>query len=234
MLIFAHRGASADAPENTLLAITEALAQQADGIEIDVYQVERSLIVIHDKWLHRTTNGHGQISDFTLSELRQLDAGKGEKIPTLDEVLDLVAGKTRINIEVKGLTNIDLLLEVYVKAMNDWNFSREQIIISSFDHHLLKNLKSLEPDMLIGALTANNPIDYALFAENLGAYSVNADVSFLDQAFVNDAHQRGLKVYAYTVDQPADLKTLFNWGLDGVFCNAPALAKTYINSLQSE
>ncbi len=92
MLIFAHRGASADAPENTLLAIEKALAQGADGIEIDVHQTGDDLVVIHDRWLHRTTNGQGQLQDYSLAELKLLDAGQGQQIPTLWQVMQLDDG----------------------------------------------------------------------------------------------------------------------------------------------
>ena len=85
--------------------------------------------------------------------------------------------------------------------------------------------KNIEPTIKIGALTACNPLDHARFAEELQAYSVNADVSFIDQAFVNDAHKRGLKMFAYTVDEPEDLLRMRAWGVDAVFSNGPAKAK---------
>ncbi|WP_407636168.1 glycerophosphodiester phosphodiesterase [Paraglaciecola arctica] len=105
------------------------------------------------------------------------------------------------------------------------NFKPEQFSISSFNHHLLLAFKNIEPTIKIGALTACNPLDHARFAEELQAYSVNADVSFIDQAFVNDAHKRGLKLFAYTVDEPEDLLRMQAWGVDGVFSNRPAKAK---------
>ena len=85
--------------------------------------------------------------------------------------------------------------------------------------------KNIAPNIKIGALTASNPLGHARFAEVLKAYSVNADVSFIDQAFVKDAHNRGLKMFAYTVDEPEELLKLQAWGVDGVFSNGPAKAK---------
>lgn len=231
MLIFAHRGASADAPENTLRAIKLALAQHVDGIELDVHQLGQDLVVIHDRWVHRTTNGKGQLKDYNLEQLRTLDAGLGEKVPTLWEVMEVVAGQCILNIEIKGLEDVSLVLAQIKQAQVLLGFSQEQFVVSSFDHHLLKQIKQLTPEIKLGALTASKPIDYALFATQLGAYSVNADITFLDQNFVKDAHQRGLKVFVYTVDEPEDLKMLYDWGVDGVFCNAPAAAKTLVNSL---
>jgi glycerophosphoryl diester phosphodiesterase len=233
MLIFAHRGASADAPENTLAAIKLALAQNVDGIEIDVHQLDQELVVIHDRWVHRTTNGKGQLSQYSMVQLRTLDAGLGEKVPTLWEVMQLIAGQCMLNIEVKGLKDVALVLALINKAQTELGFKHDQFIVSSFDHHLLAQIKQLQADLKIGALTASKPINYALFASTLGAYSVNTDITFLDQAFVNDAHQRGLKVFAYTVDEPEDLAMLYCWGVDGVFCNGPALAKAFVSSISS-
>lgn len=225
MLIFAHRGASSDAPENTLLAIDQALIQQADGIEIDVYQLGNELVVIHDRWVSRTTNGNRPLSDYTLQELQTLDAGQGQFVPTLWQVLQRVHGQCLLNIEVKGVHDVSLVKENINKAVRQLNFKPEQFIVSSFNHHLLMAFKNIAPTIKIAALTACNPLDHARFAEELQAYSVNVDVSSVDQAFVNDAHSRGLKMFVYTVDEPEDLLRLQAWGVDGVFSNGPAKAK---------
>lgn len=225
MLIFAHRGASADAPENTLLAIDLALEQQADGIEIDVYQLDNKLVVIHDRWVSRTTNGNRPLSAYTLEELQTLNAGQGQFVPTLWQVLQRVRGRCLMNIEVKGVDDVSLVKDSINKAISQLNFNPEQFVVSSFNHHLLKTFKSIAPTIKIGALTASNPLSHARFAEELQAYSVNADVSFVDQAFVIDAHKRGLKMFVYTVDEPEDLLRLQAWGVDGVFSNSPAKAK---------
>jgi glycerophosphoryl diester phosphodiesterase len=225
MLIFAHRGASADAPENTLLAIDQALTQKADGIEIDVHQLADELVVIHDRWVSRTTNGNRPLSDYTLEELQTLDAGKGQFVPTLWQVLQRVQGQCLMNIEVKGVSDVSLINTCINKAVTELNFKSEQFFVSSFDHHLLLAFKNIAPNIKIGALTASNPLGHARFAEVLKAYSVNADVSFIDQAFVKDAHNRGLKMFAYTVDEPEELLKLQAWGVDGVFSNGPAKAK---------
>ncbi len=105
----------------------------------------------------------------------------------------------------------------------------DQFIVSSFDHHLLKDIKTFSPTLKIAALTANKPIDYALFAQSLDAYSVNIDITFIDRNFVKDAKARGLKVYVYTVDQKEDLLLLRDWQVDGVFCNAPGKAKRLLS-----
>jgi len=228
MLIFAHRGASGVEPENTLRAIKSALDANVDGIEIDIYEVDGVLLVIHDRWLHRTTSGTGQIFQHDYEHLRTLDAGKGEAIPTLDEVFSLVAGQCKINLELKGINNISLLYSYIDNAVNNKSLIIEDILISSFNHRLLYIINQQRPEFAIGALTACYPLDYAKFAEQLNAYSVHLDVDFISKHFVSDAHQRGLKVFVYTVDELEDIKAMKALGVDGIFSNFPTRSKSHL------
>ncbi|MBV2130749.1 glycerophosphodiester phosphodiesterase [Arsukibacterium indicum] len=225
MQIIAHRGASGEYPENTLLAIEQAIVQGADAIEIDVFAVQGELLVIHDHHLERTTNGTGSIYQYSLAGLMQLDAGQGQRIPTLWQVLELTHGKCWLNIELKGNNTVAPLLALLDKAEQQLGFDCQQLLISSFNHHLLAVIKLKRPDLKLGALTASLPVDYAAFASQLQAYSVNCDVSFINQAMVDDAKARGLKVYVYTVDQPDDIRRLQEYGVDGIFCNYPARSR---------
>lgn len=225
MFIYAHRGASAHAPENTLSAFRLAIEQQADGIEFDVYQHNDEFILIHDRWLHRTTNGIGHIQSMLLEQLNMLDAGGGERIPTLYQAIECIAGQVEINIELKGVQDSEKLLAYIKNATCSLNVPMRNILFSSFDHHLLAQLKQLDPTLRVGALTASKPLSYAEFAQQIGAEFINADVTFVDQAYVDDAHRRGLKFAVYTVDQPEDLLQLREWGVDAVFCNSPLSAR---------
>ncbi len=233
MLVFAHRGASGHEPENTLLAIEQALAMNVDAIEIDVHVCETELVVIHDRWLHKTTNGSGLVGSLAFNELRKLDAGKGQAIPTLEEVLQLINGRCLINIEMKAEGCVDLLLALIEKAQQLYHFQTNQFLFSSFNHHLLFELKAKAPHFNIGALTACCPIDYAAFAEHLNAFSIHIDVDFVNQAFVEDAHQRGLKVYVYTVDDEIDMIQLHLMGVDGIFTNYPTKSMVKIAHLKN-
>ncbi len=225
MLIFAHRGASADAPENTLLAIHKALEQQADGIEIDVHQLGDELVVIHDQHVARTTNGIKRLNQYTLPELQALDAGAGQSVPTLWQVLKLINGQCLVNIELKSIDNLKLVKDCIYQATAKYNFSLNDFIVSSFDHPLLQRFQQLDLPLKLGGLTASKPLHYAQFAQQLNCYSVNVDFAVVDQVFVQDAKARGLKFFVYTVDEPEDLLMLNEWGVDGVFCNSPAKAK---------
>jgi glycerophosphoryl diester phosphodiesterase len=233
MLIFAHRGASGIEPENTLRAIKAALNANVDGIEIDLHEVDGKLLVIHDRWLHRTTSGTGQIYQHNFEHLRSLDAGNGETIPTLDEVLALVAGKCKINLELKGVYNINLLFSYIDTATSTTNLVKADILLSSFNHRLLDLVHRQRPEFAIGALTSCYPLDYAKFAETLNAYSVHLDINFISKHFVNDAHQRGLKVFVYTVDEFEDIKLMKTLGVDGIFVNFPTRAKSHLVHLNT-
>lgn len=230
MLVIAHRGASAIAPENTLMAIEKAIDMGVDGIEIDVHGVDDEVIVIHDRWLHRTTNGKGRISDLSFAELRKLDAGQGQQIPTLWEVMALVGGRCSLNIELKGISDVIPILRLVDRAVAELGFSPNQFLLSSFNHHLLFEIKQIRPDLQVGALTASCPLDYAAFAAVLQAYSVHIELNFVNPAFVADAKEKGLQVYVYTVDELPDMEMLASWGVDGIFTNVPDRALNFRDS----
>lgn len=225
MLIFAHRGASGHAPENTLKAIQIALDMDVDGIEIDVHEVGGQLVVIHDRWLQRTTSGIGNIQRISFDYLRGLDAGDGQQVPLLEEVLEKIAGRCLLNIELKGVVTITTLFELLDKAIREHNFKVSQLILSSFNHRLINLIKTQRPDFYVGALTASYPLEYAKFAQQLSAYSVHISIDFISEHFVADAHQRGLKVFVYTVDEEDDIDAMKSIGVDGIFSNYPTKAK---------
>ncbi|WP_306519146.1 glycerophosphodiester phosphodiesterase family protein [Rheinheimera sp.] len=227
MFIFAHRGVSGHFPENTLQAIQAALDCGADGIEIDVYALEDELVVIHDRELNRTTNGTGVLEDYSLPELLKLDAGAGEKIPILWQVLELVQNRCVLNIELKGHDTAALLVKLLHKARSELGTDWSTLLISSFHHPLLQQLKTLIPELAIGALTASIPLNYCAFATEIGAVSVHCDRAFIDEKMVQDAKQRGLKVYVYTVNNEREARRLQQMGVDGIFCNFPNEAKNW-------
>jgi len=233
MLIFAHRGASAIEPENTLLAFKSACAANSDGVEFDVHQVDGQLMVFHDRYLERTTSGSGLLNEYSFTQLRQLDAGKGAVIPTLHEVLTVVANQSTINIELKGIEieHISLLFDCLDKAKNTLKLDFTKILLSSFNHHLLQAINQQRPELSLGALTASLPLNHALFAQQLKAYSVHIVIDYINEAFVQDAHQRGLKVYVYTVDKLIDIQRMKAMKVDGIFANHPEQAKLFLQQI---
>lgn len=220
MLCIGHRGARGHAPENTLLSMEKALELGATWIELDVYEVEGHLVVIHDKTLERTTNGMGYVPDQTLAYLRSLDAGRGQKIPILDEVFDLIQGKAGINIELKGPDTAEPVV-AFIEKYRLKGWTDEEILVSSFDHEKLKRIKTLDNCIRIGPLISEIPAGYAAFAEEMRAFSVHVSLKHINRVFVKDAHSRNLKVYVYTVNHPGDIRKMRSLGIDGVFTDYP-------------
>lgn len=228
MKIFAHRGASGHFPENTHSAIMAAISIGVDGIEVDVQSATDDYMIIHDTWLDRTTNGLGKVRDFSAAYIMQLDAGDGQTVPTLQQLIDWNNNQTLLNLELKHTFELEKFAQQLETNIAAANITADKLLVSSFDHHQLAWLKQRLPWIKTGALTSSIPIDYAKFAENLGAYSIHLDKNFINKAFVDDAKQRGLKVYAYTVDKPEDIKLMLDYGVEGIFTNFPAQTKLYL------
>lgn len=221
-LCIGHRGARGHAPENTLLALDTGIGLGADMVEFDVQQCEGELVLIHDPRLERTTSGSGRVDQVSLAYLRGLDAGKGQQVPTLREALNLVGGRVAVNIEIKSANGTAAAVAAQISEVlhaEDW--SPAQFLVSSFHLPELYEFKQLMPDIAIGALVCGVPLDWAACASEMGAQALNISAEFADARLIADAHARGLKVYAYTVNHPADIRSLMAAGVDGVFSDYP-------------
>ena len=220
MLIIGHRGAMGHAPENTLEAIQVALAMGVDSIEIDVYAVDSEIVVIHDGTLMRTTNGFGKVMNQTSDYLRSLDAGNGQKIPFLSEVISLIDAKVGLNIELKGPNTAGPIIN-YLDNHLPSHWAKDQILLSSFEHEQLENAKALNPSYNRAPLYWKNKIDYSYAVETLEAVAVNPWLPTVTQKMVDGAHDHGLQVFVYTVNKPADIERMRSYGVDGIFTNYP-------------
>ncbi len=221
LFCFGHRGAAGHEPENTLRSVRKALELGADGVEVDVYCADGQLVVIHDRTLGRTTNGHGFVSRKPFAQLRALDAGCGERIPTLAEVFTAVAHQAVINVELKGphtAAPVAALIDKYVRERG-WRY--EEFVVSSFDHAQLRQVRTLQPMIQLGALIKKIPRGLAAFAERFGAWSVNVSRTAVTDELVADAHRRGLKVFVFTVNESRDIARMQRLGVDGVFSDFP-------------
>ena len=225
MRIYAHRGASKDAPENTLKAFRLAFSQHADGIEFDVYQHENGIIVFHDRTLRRRANADGYLLETPWSTLQTLDIGDGEHIPTLSETLGVVPANKWCNIEIKHLVDVKRWVSDVKAALSQSQIAIEHVLVSSFNHHWLKAITDLWPEVKIGALSASYELDCTASAKALKAYSVNIALDAVDKTFVQTVLSEGFNVYVYTVDEPKDMEMLAQWGVTGIFTNVPELAK---------
>jgi glycerophosphoryl diester phosphodiesterase len=222
MLIIGHRGASGTAPENTPASFEKAIRMGVEMIELDVHWcASGELVVIHDEKIDRTTSGKGFVSDKTLHELQQVDAGDGEKIPALHEVLNLVNRRVRINIELKGsgvaAPTADLLH--YYKKNRSWQ--TEDFYISSFDHQQLMQFRELDRFTKIGILYKRHPHGFVALAKALKATSVNIPMRMASPELVNEIHSHGLEVWVYTVNSSRFLKRLQEMNVEALFTNYP-------------
>ena len=223
-IVMAHRGARGPAPENTLAAFERAVELGAPWIELDVQLHAGSLFVFHDRTLDRCTNGHGRLTDHPAGYLRGLDAGRGERIPYLSEVLDRVQRRARINIELKTggdtFAAVAEVLDVYLQR----GWQPEEFLVSSFLLPQLRDFKRRLPQIPIGVLMTGVPLDLAACASELKAAALGLDLDFLDPALIADAQRRGLKVYVYTVNHPDDIARMREMRVDGIFTDYPERA----------
>jgi glycerophosphoryl diester phosphodiesterase len=244
VLVVAHRGGAALAPENTLAAFENALKIGADQVECDVHlSKDGELVVMHDPDLSRTTNGVRQISELTLAEIKKLNAaakfGNGswpeQQVPTLGQVLDLVKGKSGIQIEIKTAAGNARYLGIEKKVADalvasSMTASRQAIVIS-FDFPTLKDIKAIDPRIKTGALVNAQWMSARMtkapeqildeVIESTGADYFMPTAGAVSEPLVQAPHARGLKMGVWTVDATSDMRRLAKWGVDAITSNQP-------------
>lgn len=220
MLRIAHRGASALAPENTLVAIERAIALGAAWVEVDVQACADGLVVIHDDTLERTTDGHGPVATHTLAALRALDAGNGERIPLPQEVLELCRGRCAVNLELKGPGVAPRLLPLIERSL-DASWPAGALLCSSFDWSQLGTLHAARPDLPLGVLCEQLDAAAVAMARTLGARTIACALAHADAAAVSAAHGAGCALWVFTVNDAADTARLEALGIDAVFSDCP-------------
>lgn len=222
MLKIGHRGAMGYAPENTLASFTKALELGVDGIELDVRLCRSGeLVVIHDERVERTTNGKGRVRDLSLLELKMLDAGQGERISSLEEVLDTLDSFVRVDIELKEAGTAAPTAEALRRRIQKRGGKAEDFLVTSFDHHELIRFHYLLPEIPFGPLLVAKPLTYARLAQEMEAQVILPYFEYLDSDFVRDAHERDLQVIAWTVNRPEDIRRMAEIGVDGMVSNFP-------------
>ena len=221
MLKIGHRGAKAYEPENTLRSFKKALELEVDAVELDVRRTkDDNLIVIHDPEVDRTTNGKGLVSAFTLKEIKQLVTEKGDKIPTLEEVLDFLDKKVKILIELKEPAVENKVLSIIREKGLEKN-----VIIVSFLEEALKAVRELNSEVETGLIYVRykNPIKAAL---ELKANYLLPLCRFTHTADVQKAHQNGLKVIVWTINEQEEVLKYQKKGVDGITSDKPDILKT--------
>ncbi len=214
--VYAHRGASIEFPENTLAAFRRALELGVEGIELDVHlSADGVPMVIHDATVDRTTNGTGAVADLTQAELQALDAGNGERIPTLAEVFDLVGNRLHVDIEVKANTAGEAVL-------NELHGRDLRWLISSFKWDVLRFVRSRDAGAELWPL-ANGASDEAIaVAHEIGAKALAISHQGMDEDIAAHIKEQGLDFWVWTVNDPSLAETLVEWGAIGICTDDPA------------
>ena len=238
MKVIAHRGASGEFPENSLLAFKQAIIQGCDAIEFDVqfHQPSGEFILLHDSYLDvddKSGNENSSINvenkvHFNQLSLDQLINSVGNakyNLCTLEQALNCINNQCSINIELKSaaqgtqlLTEIQKLSRLLKQVQNQSLISYQHIIISSFNHHAILLVAEYIPEVSTAALIASCPIDYAEFCKKLNVKMLNLSIDCLNSEIINDAHLKGLQVWVYTVDYN-QIKQCLDYQVDGIFTN---------------
>jgi glycerophosphoryl diester phosphodiesterase len=224
-LVIAHRGASAEAPENTLASFSLALEQGCDMIELDVrLSRDGEVVVCHDSHLGRLAGLGRRVEAMTLAELRQVDVGGGQRIPSLADVLSLVAGRAGLDVEMKTRsTTRDRLATAVGELVHGWPGT---LVVSSFDTKAIECLGGLRPELAVAPIYdagaspgTGEPYPYAIVEHSLATAS-----------FVTRCHRAGRRVLVWTVDDADRMRELQAIGVDGICSNRPALLRQVLTS----
>lgn len=226
MKIFAHRGASADYPENTLPAFEAAAKLQVDGVELDVQRtLDGVLVVNHDEKIHRTSNGQGQLKDHTFAELRALDFGKwkdekftGIQIPTLEEVLAVFQHTHHIiNLELKTDVVAYPGMEDEVIELVERFGMTDRIMYSSFDHTMVEQLLIKVPNNITAALFEKILVNLHEYGEQIGTNSLHISLVAAKRGVIRDAISKGSVFRVYTINKTEDYDAMERLGVAAIF-----------------
>lgn len=231
--IWAHRGASGYAPENTLESFALADKMSADGIELDVQLTkDNKLVVCHDEMIDRTSNAKGFIKDYTLEQLKAFNFNNHNKnysdckIPTLEEVFKLVKPtKMLINIELKtGIFEYENIEEKTIELVNQYEM-QDRIIYSSFNHYSIKKILELDPNADCGLLHTDCIIDIADYAVRYGFKNLHPAYYFLQHKnYYKDALSHNLKINAWTINEKDYIKQALDFNINAIITNYPDIA----------
>jgi glycerophosphoryl diester phosphodiesterase len=231
-LVIGHRGASADAPENTIAAFELALAQGADGIELDVHlSSDEQPVVIHDFTLERTTDGAGPVSERSVRELKRLDAGgwrerrfRGQRLQTLQEVLERFRDRARFWIELKAGSALYPGIEERVVSMIEIYDVVDRVLVQSFDHGAIARVRALNGEVPVGMLVAQAPLERDLLRRG-AASAICPSAHVITGELLEEIRRAELACYVWTVNEPAQMDRLVEWGVSGIITDRPGLLR---------
>jgi len=236
-LVIAHRGASTAAPENTIAAFERAITDGADAIELEVHlSRDDHPVIIHDDTLERTTNGSGPVRGHTMRELKRLDAGAwrgpafaGQRLQTLQEVLERFRGRTRFWIELKGGSNLYPDIEERIVGLLEVYDVIDGALVQSFDHAALARLRDFSRELRLGVLLARAPLDVARDVPP-AANAVCPSVEILGAPEREAIRRSGRQCHVWTVNEPALMDRLVDWSVDGIITDQPELLRARLRA----
>ncbi len=222
MIIIGHRGAKGYIPENTIASFEKAIAIGVDMIELDVYALKSGeIVVIHDPTVDRTTNGTGNVADYTFSAIRKLDAGNGQLVPLLTEVLDIIHRRMPINIELKGAGSARGVAKIIRHYTRHLGWRQDLFLVSSFDIEELRTFARLSPKTPTATLFTRVPASYWQKTPDETDHPANISVAHLTRKTVQNAHKKGMRVYAYTINSRSEAQRMRKLFVDGIFSDYP-------------
>ena len=221
ILSIAHRGASGYFPENTIGAFEKAFELDCDGIELDVHLTsDGEIIVIHDNTIDRTTNGIGSVENLSWQAIQSMGIPDAQ-IPTLSEVLSITPKNCLVNIELKSADTVkpvEALIESCV-ANDGWDYS--SFLISSFDWIALKEIQKINPRIPVGVITETDLELAIAYADLIHANSVHAQYHLLTAENTIAMQHKGLKVFAWTINEPTDIDLIKSYNVDAIITDFP-------------
>ncbi len=225
-LVIGHRGAMGHETENTIASIEKAMEFGVDMIEIDVFNVKSGeTVVFHDDTLERLTNAEGEIEDWNYMELRKVIVNGGHEIPLLEDVLNAIKHKTKLNIELKGAgttERVNFIINQYIETKG-WKI--EDFLISSFNWDELQQMRARNAAVSIAVLTEEDPLAAIPIAKELNAIAINPNYKLLTAANSLKIQEAGFKIYTWTVNEPEDILAMKQFGVDGIITNYPERLK---------
>ena len=236
-LVWAHRGASGYAPENTLAAFQKAVDLGADGVELDIQLTkDDQIVVIHDETIDRTSDGKGWVKDYTLEELRAFNYNrtkpeyKHADIPTMREVFELLKPTGLfINIEIKTGVVFYEKIEEKILALTKEMGMEDRVCYSSFNHYTVTRIHELKPDAEVGFLYADGPIDMPSYSVKHGVNALHPALYNLQyDGFVKECKEKGLKLNVWTVNERPYMEMCCQYGVDAIITNYPDIAKEVV------
>ncbi|MHA1652851.1 MAG: glycerophosphodiester phosphodiesterase [Candidatus Thorarchaeota archaeon] len=225
VLVIGHRGAAAHAPENTLSSFETAWKMGADMVELDIQLTsDGEMVCVHDYDLERVCGVKQLVSETSLEEIRRLDAGDGSRIPLLAEVLDFCRGKIGVNIEIKVPDIEEQALNMVLERD-----MRDSVMFSSFFQQTLRHLRELDSFIQTGVLYSEPPESPVQYALDFGATSINPLFFTLTPKIVEQAHDAGLKVFPWTVNDEDMILEMLKMGVDGIISDMPDVAARVVD-----